>query len=152
MTVLYEIDDYVKAARKIKSHELSEMFDRRARREMELAMRAADGIICSTDYLARRYRIVQPAHLGVPERHRPQPLRQRPDRHDGVTIGWAGGVGHKASLARWEPALRSACAPVPRRASCPSATWRPATTSRSSARERAIALPARRRSRSTRRR
>ena len=24
-----------------------------------------------------------------------------------MTIGWAGGVGHKASLARWEPALRN---------------------------------------------
>ncbi len=56
VTVLYEIDDYVQAARKIKSHELSEVFDAAFVKEMELAMGVCDGIICSTDYIARRYR------------------------------------------------------------------------------------------------
>ena len=32
----------------------------------------------------------------------------------GVTIGWAGGVGHKASLARWEPAIRNVLRARPR--------------------------------------
>ena len=52
--------------------------------------------------------LVQPAHLGVPQRHRPQALRAGRSRpRQGVTIGWAGGVGHLQSLARWEPALRN---------------------------------------------
>ena len=71
-------------------------------------MRVTDGIICSTDFLARRYRSLQRAHVGVPQRHRPQALRATASRRaQGVTIGWAGGVGHKASLARWEPAIRN---------------------------------------------
>ena len=75
VTVLYEIDDYVQAARKIKSHELTEIFDADFVKEMELAMRVCDGIICSTDYIARRYRAFNDAHVGVLQRHRPQALR-----------------------------------------------------------------------------
>jgi glycosyltransferase involved in cell wall biosynthesis len=77
-------------------------------RQMELPMGVADGVICSTDYLARRYRSVNPRTwtcpngIDLPRYAHPRIVR------DGVTIGWAGGVGHKASLERWEPALRSA--------------------------------------------
>jgi glycosyltransferase involved in cell wall biosynthesis len=107
VTVLYEIDDYVQSARKIKSHELTDIFDADFVREMEMAMRVTDGIVCSTDYLARRYRSFNDrtwaCYNGIDLKRYawPKPARE------GVTIGWAGGVGHKASLARWEPAIRS---------------------------------------------
>ena len=108
VTVLYEIDDYVQSARKIKSHELTEIFDADFVREMEMAMRVTDGIVCSTDYLARRYRSFNErtwaCYNGIDVKRYAWP---RPER-TGVTIGWAGGVGHKASLARWEPAIRGA--------------------------------------------
>jgi glycosyltransferase involved in cell wall biosynthesis len=106
VVVLYEIDDYVQSARKIKSHELTDIFDADFVREMELSMRVTDGIVCSTDYLARRYRSFNDrtwaCYNGVDLKRYawPKPARS------GVTIGWAGGVGHKASLARWEPAIR----------------------------------------------
>ena len=110
VTVLYEIDDYVQSARKIKSHELSDNFD------AEFVAPDGDG-----DARRRRDRLLD----RLPRA--PLPLVQRrtwacyngidlnryaieqPDR-EGVTIGWAGGVGHKASLARWEPALRAVAA------------------------------------------
>jgi glycosyltransferase involved in cell wall biosynthesis len=107
VTVLYEIDDYVQSARKIKSHELTDVFDAAFVREMELAMGVTDGIICSTDYLARRYRRFNErtwaCYNGIDLKRYawPKPARE------GVTIGWAGGVGHKASLARWEQAIRN---------------------------------------------
>jgi glycosyltransferase involved in cell wall biosynthesis len=107
VTVLYEIDDYVQSARKIKSHELTDIFDAEFVGQMEMAMRVTDGIVCSTDYLARRYRRFNDrtwaCYNGIDlNRYAyPDPERQ------GVTIGWAGGVGHKASLARWEPAIRA---------------------------------------------
>jgi glycosyltransferase involved in cell wall biosynthesis len=106
VTVLYEIDDYVQSARKIKSHELTDVFDAEFVGQMELAMRVTDGIVCSTDYLARRYRRFNErtwaCYNGIDlNRYAwPTPARER------VTIGWAGGVGHKASLARWEPGVR----------------------------------------------
>ena len=41
--VLYEIDDYIQGARKTKSHELSDAFDEKVVRDMELVMRVCDG-------------------------------------------------------------------------------------------------------------
>jgi glycosyltransferase involved in cell wall biosynthesis len=107
VTVLYEVDDYVHAARKNRTHELSALFGASRLREMEMVMRVVDGMICSTAYIARRYRAFNPrtweCRNGIDLKRYEWP---RP-AHSGVTIGWAGGVGHKASLARWEPALRA---------------------------------------------
>jgi glycosyltransferase involved in cell wall biosynthesis len=107
VTVLYEIDDYVQSARKTKSHEMSDTLNAKFVQQMELSMHVADGIICSTDYLARRYRAHNertwtcPNGIDLPRYAHPRIERE------GVTIGWSGGVGHKASLERWAPALRS---------------------------------------------
>ena len=105
--VLYEIDDYIQSARKMKSHELSEVYDAQFVGRMEMAMRVTDGVICSTPYLARRYRSFNSrtwaCRNGIDLRRYAWP---RPPR-EGVTLGWSGGVGHKASLARWEPAVRA---------------------------------------------
>jgi hypothetical protein len=93
VVVLYEIDDYVQSARKIKSHELTDVFDAEFVREMELPMRVTDGIVCSTDYLARRYRTFNArtwaCYNGIDVKRYawPKPART------GVTIGWAG-LGH----------------------------------------------------------
>ena len=39
------------------------------------AWRAGDGVICSTEWLARALPPLQPARVGVPQRDRPRPLR-----------------------------------------------------------------------------
>ena len=76
-------------------------------RQMEMIMRVADGIICSTAFIARRYSSFNPRTwecrngIDLKRYEWPKPPRA------GVTIGWAGGVGHRQSLARWEPALRN---------------------------------------------
>ncbi|HET6551780.1 MAG TPA: glycosyltransferase [Solirubrobacter sp.] len=107
VTVLYEIDDYIQGARKTKAHELRDEFNADFVRELEMSMNVCDGIVCSTDYLARRYRSFNErtwaCYNGIDLKRYawPKPARE------GVTIGWAGGVGHKASLARWEPAVRA---------------------------------------------
>lgn len=109
VVVLYEIDDYIQSARKMKTHELNEMFDADFVRELELSMPVCDGMIVSTPYLARRYRAFNPRTWACPngidlKRY----AWPRPPRPDGVvTIGWAGGVGHQASLERWDPAIRA---------------------------------------------
>lgn len=107
VAVLYEIDDYIQGARKTRSHELRDQFNAAFVRELELPMNVCDGIICSTDYLARRYRSFNEhtwaCYNGIDLNRYAWP---KPER-TGVTIGWAGGVGHIASLARWEPAVRA---------------------------------------------
>jgi glycosyltransferase involved in cell wall biosynthesis len=108
VVVLYEIDDYFQSARKSKTHEMAHKFGAERIRDLEMGMRAADGVICSTAYIARRYRSFNDrtweCNNGI-DLNRYEGTK--PDRGDMVTLGWAGGVGHKASLARWEPAIRN---------------------------------------------
>ena len=104
-TVLFETDDYVHAVSKIDSHELQGYFTKELLRSAELNMRLADGVICSTPYIARQYRAfnrrvwVCRNGLDLP-RYDPQP----PPR-TGVTIGWAGGIGHDEAVRRWLPTV-----------------------------------------------
>jgi len=103
--VLFEVDDYMQAVRKIDSHELKDVFNKEWVRSAELNMRVCDGIICSTDWLARRYRSFNPnvwvCQNGI---DLARYAYSRPER-DTVTIGWAGGVGHVASMRPWLPAV-----------------------------------------------
>jgi glycosyltransferase involved in cell wall biosynthesis len=105
VTVLFEVDDYMQAVRKIDTHELKDVFTRDWVESAELNMRAADGVICSTEYLAGRYRAfnrkvwVAPNGIDLKRYDYARPA------HDHVSIGWAGSVGHKASIGRWLPAV-----------------------------------------------
>jgi hypothetical protein len=101
VTVLYEIDDWLHGVRRVERHLHADKLDRAAVETYELCMRAADGIICSTDWLARRHR-----HLNRRTwtcRNGIDLLRYaytRPSR-DHVGIGWAGGTGHEAAAKPW---------------------------------------------------
>jgi glycosyltransferase involved in cell wall biosynthesis len=103
--VLFEIDDYVHAVRKMADHDFGKHFGKDVVRTYEINMRAADGLVCSTQYLADRYRAFNPnvwvcrngIDLGRYALTRPQ----RPT----VNIGWAGGTGHRDALAPWLPVI-----------------------------------------------
>lgn len=99
--VIFEVDDYLHAIRKAEGHDFSRYFDKPALAELELNMRACDALICSTQYIARRYRSFNPnvwvCENGIDTgRYR----LTRPER-DTVTIGWAGATGHAASVMPW---------------------------------------------------
>jgi glycosyltransferase involved in cell wall biosynthesis len=99
--VLFEIDDYAHGVRKAKDHAQSERFDKKLLAAMELTMRACDGIICSTDYIASRYRAFNP-HTWVCQNGidlARYALTRRP--RELVTIGWAGGTAHRPALLPW---------------------------------------------------
>lgn len=104
--VLYEIDDLPDAIRKTSDHDRTLEIDREWVREVELAMRVCDGAICSTDFLARRYRSLVPATFtcrnGLDLRRY---AMTRVPRADSVTIGWAGGTGHRRAMGPWLPAV-----------------------------------------------
>ena len=99
--VLYEVDDYLHGVGKQKHHDFAEDFSRKRLVGYEICMRACDGIICSTDYIARRYarfnRHVYVCRNGLDiGRYR----LTRPERPT-VNIGWAGATGHLATLLPW---------------------------------------------------
>jgi Glycosyl transferases group 1 len=101
VTVLYEIDDWLHGVRNVEAHAHAARLDRETVRTYELCMRAADGVICSTAWLAQRYRAVNPrtwtCRNGI---DLARYALTRPAR-DHVGIGWAGGTGHTASAKPW---------------------------------------------------
>jgi glycosyltransferase involved in cell wall biosynthesis len=103
--VLVEIDDYVHGIPKKKDHDFREHFTPEYLRGMERCMRAADGLIVSTDYLAKRYRQfndqVWVCHNSLDvARYR----LTRPSRPT-VNIGWAGATAHAEAVMPWLQAV-----------------------------------------------
>jgi glycosyltransferase involved in cell wall biosynthesis len=99
--VIYEIDDYLHGIRKMKDHDFKDSFTKEALAEFELCMRVCDGLIASTDYIARRYRAFSKrtwACLNGIDTGRYN--LTRPPRPT-VNIGWAGGTGHRDAIAPW---------------------------------------------------
>lgn len=100
-TVLYEVDDYLHGVRKQEHHDYAKHFTKKFLGEVELCMKAADGLICSTDYLASRYRAFN-KHVWVAQNGLDVTRYKltRLDRQT-CTIGWAGATGHLGSLVEW---------------------------------------------------
>ncbi len=102
VAVLYEIDDDLHAVRKHDSHLHKGSYGKAVLRDTEIAMRASDGLIVSTPFLAQRYRAYN-SNIAVCRngldlgRYSLTPARPA----DLVTIGWAGGVGHQEAVKPW---------------------------------------------------
>lgn len=99
--VLYEIDDYLHGVRKAVDHDFRKQFTSERLRGYETCMRACDGIICSTEYIARRYarfnRNLYICQNGLDvERYG----LTRPERST-INIGWAGATGHLKAMVPW---------------------------------------------------
>lgn len=103
--VIFEVDDYLHAIRKTEGHDFRQHFDKPALAALELNMRVCDGIICSTDYIARRYRSFN-RNVWVCENGLDLGRYKltRPSRPS-VTIGWAGATGHAPTVAPWVKAI-----------------------------------------------
>jgi glycosyltransferase involved in cell wall biosynthesis len=86
-------------------HDFAHAFGKDVVRSYERNMSLADGLICSTDYLAARYR-AHNANTWVC-RNGIDLLRYdvtKPHRET-VNIGWAGGTGHREALRPWLPVI-----------------------------------------------
>jgi glycosyltransferase involved in cell wall biosynthesis len=107
VVVLFEIDDYARSVRKKRDHAIGNQFGAAFIKDFELVMRVCDGVVCSTDYLARRYRSINPRTwvcrnaIDLPRYRFTRPAT------DTVTIGWAGGTGHREAMEPWLPAIES---------------------------------------------
>ena len=101
ITVLYEVDDWLRAIRKLRDHDFKDHYGKDEVEAYELCMRACDGVICSTAWLADRYRAVNPNTVvcrnGIDLKRY---ALTRPQR-DHVGIGWAGATGHREGMRPW---------------------------------------------------
>jgi glycosyltransferase involved in cell wall biosynthesis len=111
--VLFEIDDYAHGVAKAKNHAFAKRFDKALLADLELTMRACDAIICSTRYIAGRYRGLNSAiwvcENGLDLGRYALTRRAR----ETVTVGWAGGTGHRPALAPWLHELQAVMAERP---------------------------------------
>ena len=105
VTVLYEIDDDLRGVAAEPGHEFAPKFPPQRVRAHEAAIRACDGVICSTPVLAERLAglndRVYVCGNGIDLARYPYPLPER----ETVTIGWAGGTGHERAMRPWLPAI-----------------------------------------------
>jgi glycosyltransferase involved in cell wall biosynthesis len=105
-TVLFEIDDDLESVRKAADHGQRGRIDRDWVRATQLALRVCDGVICSTEFLARRYRSHNDrtwiCRNGLDLRRYDVTRTPR----EQATIGWAGATGHQRAFDAWLPALR----------------------------------------------
>jgi glycosyltransferase involved in cell wall biosynthesis len=101
VVVLADMDDWVRGIRKRKDHDFAQMFDRQTIADYELCLRAVDGIICSTPWLAERYGSLNPRTFvcrnGIDLKRY---ALTRPAR-DYVGIGWSGATGHRLAMEPW---------------------------------------------------
>jgi glycosyltransferase involved in cell wall biosynthesis len=105
VTVLYEIDDDLRAVAAEPGHEFAARFPPQRVRAHEAAIRACDGVICSTPVLAERlagvHDRISVCANGVDLVRYPCPLPRR----ESCTVGWAGGTGHERAVRPWLTAI-----------------------------------------------
>ena len=107
--VLYEIDDHIHSVRKIKGHMAREHYSKRKLAEYEKCMRAADGLIVSTEFLRKDYRKFNQkiwVCRNSIEAGRYSQFELPPRKDNKIHIGWAGGEGHQESVKLWLPAVQ----------------------------------------------
>lgn len=99
--VIYEIDDYVHGVPEVEHHDYAAAFDTRALILFERCMRACDAMICSTEYIAKKYRKLNPnvyvCRNGIDLRRY---KLGKPERST-INIGWAGSTGHQKMMMPW---------------------------------------------------
>jgi glycosyltransferase involved in cell wall biosynthesis len=98
--VLYEVDDYLHAVRKVKDHDGAKRFTMELVAQHEVCMRLCDGIIVSTQWLGEKYRrfndniyVIENAIDIV--RYEKFSRRLKSNDSQKLVVGWSGGTGHK---------------------------------------------------------
>lgn len=99
--VVYEIDDYVHGVPEVEGHDYAASFDSRALTLFERCMRASDAMICSTEYIARKYKKFNPnvyvCRNGIDLRR----YQLGKPKRDTLNVGWAGSTGHQKMMMPW---------------------------------------------------
>lgn len=102
--VLFEVDDYLHAIRKVEGHDFAKHFDKDMLARAESLMKMCDGIICSTPFIAKRYRKFGDTYVCRNGLDLARYDLTRPKR-DTINIGWAGATGHREGMQKWVRAV-----------------------------------------------
>jgi glycosyltransferase involved in cell wall biosynthesis len=100
-TVLYEVDDWLHGVADVTGHALATRYNPGVLRAYEACMRAADGLLCSTRWLADTYAELNPNTYVCRNGIDPKRFALTPPAREHVTIGWSGGTGHESAVGPW---------------------------------------------------
>ncbi|WP_028057397.1 glycosyltransferase family protein [Candidatus Solirubrobacter pratensis] len=101
IVVLADIDDYLRGVSKRTDHDFAGKYTKSRLEEYELCLRAVDGVICSTPWLAQRYRSLNPAtYVCQNGLDLKRYALTRPERSH-VGVGWSGATGHTKAIVPW---------------------------------------------------
>lgn len=99
--VVVEVDDYLHGIKGREDHQFQHAFDDKMILGWEEILRKADGVICSTEYILKKYRkFNENIYLcpnGIDLRRYALTRRE----NDTVNIGWAGATGHTNTIMPW---------------------------------------------------
>lgn len=107
--VLYEIDDYVHGIRHADDHDFRQHYQKQHLKQMEVCMRACDGIIVSTEYLRSKYEYLardRPVFvcengLDMGRYRLTRPPRGEVNGRETVSVLWSGATGHQRTVLPW---------------------------------------------------
>jgi glycosyltransferase involved in cell wall biosynthesis len=101
IVVLADFDDDLHGVRKKRDHDFAQNFTKQRLAEFELGMATADGVICSTPWLARRCAKVNPRTFvcqnGIDLKRYAVTLPHR----EHLVVGWSGATGHRDAATPW---------------------------------------------------
>lgn len=105
--VLFEVDDYLHGIAKMTDHDFAQGFSKKKLAVVERNMALCDGLICSTEFIARRYskfnRNVHVCEIGLDLARYALTRPPRPT----INVGWSGATGHARAMRPWLEAVRN---------------------------------------------
>jgi glycosyltransferase involved in cell wall biosynthesis len=101
VTVLVDFDDYLRGVRKRRDHDFAARYTKERIAEYELCLQAADGVICSTQWLADRYGALNPRTYVCQNGIDLKRFAVTPPERAHVGVGWAGATGHTEAIVPW---------------------------------------------------
>ena len=101
ITVLVDFDDYLRGVRKRRDHAFAAKYTKERIAEYELCIGAADGVICSTEWLAERYGRLNPNTYVCQNGIDLKRFAVTPPAREHVGVGWSGATGHTEAVTPW---------------------------------------------------
>jgi glycosyltransferase involved in cell wall biosynthesis len=101
IVVLADIDDYLRGVAKRGDHDFAQNYTKQRLEEYELCLRVVDGVICSTQWLADRYRSLNPVTYVCQNGIDLKRFAVTPPERAHVGVGWSGATGHTEAILPW---------------------------------------------------
>jgi glycosyltransferase involved in cell wall biosynthesis len=101
IVVLADIDDYLRGVSKRGDHDFADKYTKKRLEQYEMCLRAVDGVICSTQWLADRYRSLNPSTYVCQNGIDLKRFAVTPPERSHVGVGWAGATGHRDAILPW---------------------------------------------------